>query len=45
MELYFGKLMSKVCLLENNEIINTSRIQKFSTSVTMNKPLVHNGLM
>ena len=36
--------MSKVNLLENNEIITTSRTQKLSAPVTMNDLLISNGL-
>ena len=36
--------MSKVNLLENNEIITTSRTQKLSARVTMNDLLISNGL-
>ena len=35
---------STVNFVENNEIITTSHIQKFSTCVTMNKLLTNNGL-
>ena len=36
--------MSKVNLLENNEIITTSRTQKLSAPVTMNDLLISNSL-
>ena len=44
MKQYFGRLMSKVNFMENNQIIIVTHNQKFSAYAAMNKLLIKNGL-
>ena len=40
-----NRFTSRVNFVENNEIITASRIQKFSTGVTMSELSTNNGLI